>query len=33
VDQFNHGRAFVLESAVLVILLIELLFLFRGRLV
>jgi hypothetical protein len=31
VDQFNHGRAFVLESAVLVILLIELVFLFRGK--
>jgi hypothetical protein len=31
VDQFNHGRAFVLESAVLVILLIELFFLFRGK--
>jgi hypothetical protein len=31
VDQFNHGRAFVLESAVLVILVIELFFLFRGK--
>jgi len=31
VDQFNQSRAFVLESAVVIILVIELIFLFRGK--
>ena len=31
VDQFNQSRAFLLESAVVVILVIELIFLFRGK--
>jgi hypothetical protein len=33
VDQFNQSRAFVLESAVVIILIIELIFLFRGKVV
>jgi competence protein ComGC len=33
VDQFNQSRAFLLESAVVVILVIELLFLFRGKVI
>ncbi len=31
VDQFNQSRAFLLESAVVIILVIELIFLFRGK--
>jgi uncharacterized Rmd1/YagE family protein len=31
VDQFNQSRAFLLELAVVIILVIELIFLFRGR--
>ena len=31
VDQFQHGRAFLLESMVVIILVIELIFLFRGK--
>jgi hypothetical protein len=31
VDQFNQSRAFLLESAVVIILIIELIFLFRGK--
>jgi hypothetical protein len=31
VDQFQQGRAFVLEAMVVVILVIELVFLFRGK--
>ena len=33
VDQFNQSRAFVLESAVVIILIIELIFLFRGKVI
>ena len=33
VDQFNQSRAFLLESAVVIILIIELIFLFRGKFV
>jgi hypothetical protein len=33
VDQFNQSRAFLLESAVVVILVIELIFLFRGKVI
>jgi hypothetical protein len=33
VDQFNQSRAFLLESAVVIILVIELIFLFRGKVV
>jgi hypothetical protein len=33
VDQFNQSRAFLLESAVVIILIIELIFLFRGKVV
>jgi hypothetical protein len=31
VDQFNQSRAFLLESAVVIILVIELIYLFRGK--
>jgi hypothetical protein len=31
VDQFNQSRSFVLELAVVVILVIEIVFLFRGK--
>jgi hypothetical protein len=31
VDQFNQSRAFILELTVVVILIIELFFLFRGK--
>jgi hypothetical protein len=31
VEQFNQGRGFLLEATVVLILLIELFFLFRGR--
>jgi len=31
VDQFNHGRAFVLELMVVIILIIDLIYLFRGK--
>jgi hypothetical protein len=31
VDEFYHGRAFVLELMVVVILVIELVYLFRGK--
>jgi hypothetical protein len=31
VDQFQQGRAFVLEAMVVIILVIELVFLFRGK--
>ena len=30
-DQFNQGRAFLLELAVVIILVIELIFFFRGQ--
>ena len=33
VDQFNQSRAFLLESTVVIILIIELIFLFRGKVV
>jgi hypothetical protein len=31
VDQFNQARSFVLELAIVVILVIEIIFLFRGK--
>lgn len=31
IEQFHHGRAFVLELIVVIILVIELVFLFRGK--